>query len=554
MVRWLVTRMEQYGPRLKVGLMALIVLLIAAITWFVWITGGIKFVYSHSMYIPVVLAALVFGISGAVPVAILAALALGPWMPVDTVTGEMQPTINWLYRTAIFLLIAIIIGSASDLLRAYVKRIQWRLFHDPSTELPNRNALLNDLDANLSQQHRASGQALVLINLDDLQDYELRLGNHFGTGLMCQLHKRYSRALGSGVSVYQSGRNQVALLVHDETENPVDAIIGMLDRLMLDPVHFDHIPVLLSFHTGVVHTRELLLGRAEEYLQKAEICLSRARQTRQRHMTYEEVMDGASRENIEVLGRFKQAFDGRRLLLHYQPKIRLADKRLVGSEALLRWRTADGRDIPPGHFIPQVEQSSLIHTLTNWVIEQSLIQYMAWQKEGIPCGPVAVNISPLNLLSRHFVSDIMHLLYKHGLDGDVLELEVTETAFMDDIQQSARKLLMLSREGIRISIDDYGTGYSSLQYLDRLPVSALKLDRIFINKLGLANGNGHARYNLVEHTIQLAHSLDMTVVAEGVETAEISDMLRDMGCELAQGYHFSRPLPPEQFRAYCQSS
>ncbi|MGM0633017.1 MAG: putative bifunctional diguanylate cyclase/phosphodiesterase [Pseudomonadota bacterium] len=548
MISSFVMRMEQYGPVLKLTILALILLLIPGITWMVHQTGGIKFVYSHTMYIPLVLSALAFGVRGAIPVALIAALALGPLMPVDTATGEMQNTANWLYRMAIFVLVAAIVGSASDLIRLYLQRIQWRLYHDPATELPNRNALLNDLDTNLrTEPDRDARQALILINLDDLQDYELRLGSHFSTLILRQLHDRCRMALGDGVRVYQAGQNQIALLADHDSAEITESILRSLDSLMLEPFHFDDIPVLLSFHSGTVHTRELVLGRAEEYLQKAELCISRALQIRQRHVTYEEILDSISRENIEMLGRFKQAFDEQRLFLHFQPKIRLADGGLAGSEALLRWRTADGRYISPAYFIPRVEKSSLIHTLSHWVIEQGLLQHQAWRSRGLECGRIAINISPANLQSRHFVTDVLHLMDRHGVDPDILELEVTETAFMDDIQQSARKLHLLAREGVHISIDDYGTGYSSLQYLDRLPVSTLKLDRVFINRLGIDS----ARHHLVGHTINLAHALGMTVIAEGVETPEVANMLKAMDCELAQGFHFSRPLPPEQFERFC---
>ncbi len=553
MLQTLISKLEDHRVLIRALSVPLIVLLIPAVAWFVYSTGGIKFVYSHSMYVPIVLSALVFGTPTAIIVALVAGLALGPYMPVDVATGEMQETINWLYRTGFFVLIATIVGMASDLIRLYIRRIRWRLFHDPQTDLPNRTALLNDLEHNLNPttgNGETSRQALILLSLTDLQDYELRLGSHFGASIIQQLASSFREQLPDSIEMYQTTANHIALLIPDEETTPIATVARQLERTFSQPCHFEGIPVILNHAVGVVRTDELVLDRAEEYLQKADICIAEARRSKTRQVHYKKDLDAASRQNIELLGNFKNAFDSGRLFLHYQPKVTLSDREICGCEALLRWQSADGQFIAPDFFIPRVEQSGLIHALSHWVIEQGLLQLKQWQQQGAFVGPVALNISPRNLLADNFVDDLLQMLERYDMPASSIELEVTESAFMDDIKQTARKLKKLSRMGVGVAIDDFGTGYSSLQYLDRLPADTVKLDRVFVQRLDRESGRRH----MVEHTIRLAHSLGMRITAEGVESEAVACMLQDMGCEMAQGFHFSRPLSAGAFQQYCQAA
>lgn len=551
----LITCVDRYNSFLRFAALPLILLLVAFVTWLVYTTGGIKFVYSHSMYIPIVLAAIIFGVRGALPVALAAGICLGPWMPVDVVTGEMQATLNWVYRLGFFITIGLLTGSASDLIRAYIQRIQWRLDHDPETQLPNRSALIAKL-ARVSQPgaggpgKNQSEHALILVNLTNLEHFELRLGNHFRSSVIQQLVERLLERYKKRIQVYQTSQHHLALLFAVSDTFNAGSVISELDELLLPPCNFDDIPVLLEYAAGSVNTNELIVGRAEEYLKKAEICVSQAQYTRQRHIRYEAGMDSASRQNIELLGSFKQALDEKQLSLHYQPKVWLQSGEICGAEALLRWRREDGRFVPPAMFISQVEQSNLINNLTLWVIEQALMEYIRWQSLQINPGRIAVNISPRNLLSPHMVPDILALLKSCQLKGDALELEVTEGAFMDELKKSARRLKTLQKNHITIAVDDYGTGYSTLQYLDRLPISCLKLDKIFVQRLD----RDRSRRAMVEHTIKLAHSLGLEVVAEGIETALVAHILADMGCDKGQGYYFSRPLPAAEFSRWCRAA
>jgi EAL domain-containing protein (putative c-di-GMP-specific phosphodiesterase class I) len=237
------------------------------------------------------------------------------------------------------------------------------------------------------------------------------------------------------------------------------------------------------------------------------------------------------------------------LILHYQPKVALNPSHLVGVEALVRWQHPTKGIVPPAEFIPIAESTGLINKLTVYVLEQAVRQARAWLSAGLTV-PIAVNLSPRCLLDVDLVDLVRGLLAEHRLPAELLRLEMTETAVMTNPALAMSTLTGLHELGIRLSIDDYGTGYSSMAYLNRLPVDELKVDRSFVMNM-LDNDNDAV---LVRSAIDLGHNLGLTVVAEGVEKAEHVTALRDFGCDVAQGYHYARPMPPDEVAAWLRTS
>jgi EAL domain-containing protein (putative c-di-GMP-specific phosphodiesterase class I) len=251
---------------------------------------------------------------------------------------------------------------------------------------------------------------------------------------------------------------------------------------------------------------------------------------------------GTGLENLKLLGEFKESLTNGHLYLHFQPKIGIQDRTINSGESLIRWEHPEFGNIPPDRFIPSVENSTLIILLTDWAIDKALLQMVQWREDGLEI-PMAVNVSIRNLIQPDFADRVMRALDRYQVEGKFLELEITESAIMQDIESSIQKLKALSMMNIDISIDDFGTGFSSLNYLRMIPAGKIKIDQSFIKNIVREEDTRR----IVETAVELAHGLGKLVVAEGVEDRVTFDLLGEIGCDEAQGFFLSRPLPARQF-------
>jgi EAL domain-containing protein (putative c-di-GMP-specific phosphodiesterase class I) len=289
--------------------------------------------------------------------------------------------------------------------------------------------------------------------------------------------------------------------------------------------------------------------QADRLLQSAEQTMALAKQNGHNHFQfYVASIDQEIRERKQLEKDLSNALANHELHLVYQPQINLETKRIIGAEALLRWEHPERGMIPPDHFIPVAESNGAIVEIGQWVLNQACWQAARWASEGSPLR-IAVNLSAVQLRQESIVDDILNTLKRHNIPAGRLELEVTETSFMTNLSDAVAKLHRLHRAGISIAVDDFGTGYSSLTYLKQMPVQHLKIDKQFIRDL-LVNEEDTRIANTI---IDLGKSLNLTVVAEGVETAEQEYYLSQRGCKLAQGYFFSKPLPPKEFETFVQT-
>jgi EAL domain-containing protein (putative c-di-GMP-specific phosphodiesterase class I) len=250
-------------------------------------------------------------------------------------------------------------------------------------------------------------------------------------------------------------------------------------------------------------------------------------------------------EKLTLENQLRQALEKEEFVLHYQPKVDLETGKLTGAEALIRWNDPRTGLVPPGRFIPVLEETGLIHEVGRWALRKAVQDYLRWRAAGLPAVRIAVNVSPLQLRSRGFIPEIKDVIGADAQAAAGLELEITESLIMEDVKHSIASLQGIRAMGVTIAIDDFGTGFSSLSYLAKLPVDALKIDRSFVIDM-TAGPQGLA---LVSTIINLAHSLRLKVVAEGVETEEQSKLLRLLRCDEMQGFLFSKPLPAERFEA-----
>jgi EAL domain-containing protein (putative c-di-GMP-specific phosphodiesterase class I) len=281
---------------------------------------------------------------------------------------------------------------------------------------------------------------------------------------------------------------------------------------------------------------------ADALFKNAEAALKDARRSSEPYLFYAAEMNARAAQALSLETRLRKAVEEQQFVLHYQPKILLTTKSICGVEALLRWQEPGAGLVPPGHFIPLLEETRLILAVGKWALARALADHRVWMAHGLEAPRVAVNLSSIQLDRRDFTDTVMEVLEQHGDDPDVLELEITESVLMTDVQTSTSKLSNLRGLGVRIAMDDFGTGYSSLSYIARLPIDSLKIDRSFIAAMP-RNAQDMA---IVSAIITLAHSLNLKVVAEGVETAEQAKLLTLLKCNEAQGFLYSKPVPASE--------
>lgn len=521
-----------------------ILALVTIVTWLVWHTGGIKFVYSHTMYLPILAAGLIFGLPGGILIALVAGIALGPWMPIDTTSGEMQEPINWLYRTGYFILIGGLSGLVNDGFHRYIEHLRWLARNDLKTQLPNRKQLFEDLETSRSNDEvnrlPQKRKLLVVVSIDNVK----QLQGAFGFRVIDQIIKVFSETLRTRLEqpskLYRTDSNQIVVLMDSSSEQTEGDLRQLVSILKLT-VRFDSYSVYVSTHAGAVS-----IGSTKEapeiYLQRAEIALAHAYAKQRDYAQFSSSLELTVQRNITLLGDLQEALRSNQLTMHYQPKIDLASNTVSGAEALIRWKHPLYGDISPADFIPQAEQSTLILQITEYVIAQVTRQIVEWRAQGINI-PIAINVSSHDIMVKDFAQKLLADLDRCEIKGEMIEIELTEGALIKDIAHTQLELLQLSDAKVVISVDDFGTGYSSLQYLHRLPISVIKIDRSFVKDLPNENGG---RY-IVDAAVALAKNMGIQTIAEGVETPSANAYLRKIGCDSVQGFYYTQALPADKF-------
>ncbi|ANG65157.1 hypothetical protein A8C75_08070 [Marinobacterium aestuarii] len=545
----MLTWVQQQQRQIRLLAIPLLLLLMTAVYTLVYLTGGVKYVYAHSMYLVILLGGFIYGAPIGALVGAMAGLVLGPLMPIDVSTGETQKTINWLYRSGFFILAGLFCGTARDCVQRYLDHIQWLMHHDGSSELPNRQALLSHLNASSYSNQDFRRSYLAVISVENMLEMETAYGLGISDEIIQQLSYRLQTLKDMETKPYRINSHQLAIILTSTSACNIEKRLTRMGEEFNLPFRFDTLLIHADISTGYT----LLASQnesAETCLRQAEIALRRAAERAQPWARFSPELDIThNQDTLELLAELNTALASNQLSLHYQPKICLLSNSVLGVEALMRWQHPERGPIPPGKFIPRAEHSTLIDQLTAWAIDSALAQITQWQSMGIQLS-VAVNISTRNLLAPDFADTVLALLEKHQVDGALLELEITEGAFMLDLDRTVRELTRLSNANITLSIDDFGTGYSSLQYLDALPVSVIKVDQSFVKSLSKTSGS----YHIVKAAVDMAHNLGMQVVAEGVETKTAYALLSDFGCDIAQGYFIARPMPADQFNSWYQDN
>ncbi|MEU6537665.1 EAL domain-containing protein [Streptomyces sp. NPDC047000] len=416
---------------------------------------------------------------------------------------------------------------------------------DPLTGLPNRQWLLERIWTALDDAERIGARAaLMLIDLDRFRSVNDTLGHLAGDRLLLQTADRLRAALPRGAEAARLGGDEFAVLlpVADSTTSATRVARGLVAALS-SPLDLDGLTLVLEASAGVAVFPDHALD-AEGLLRRADVAMYQAKRDRTGVEVYESKRDSNTPDRLGLLGDLRRALDAREVQLHYQPKVRF-DGQVAGLEALVRWVHPERGNVPPDEFIAIAESSGLMPHLTEYVLETALGQVAEWRSRGLFV-PVAVNVSPRDVHTPGFAGSVAARLARHGVPASALQLEITEHVLLEDPQRAADTLAGLSMHGVKMSLDDFGTGYSSLVHLRRLPVSELKIDRSFVARLASDAEDAE----IVRCTIDLAHSLGLLVVAEGVEDDETWERLRDLRCDAVQGWLVAAAMPPEETTAW----
>ena len=427
------------------------------------------------------------------------------------------------------------------------EKLNYLAYYDVLTGLPNR-ALFDDRMTQVlrAASHEKSRTALVLIDLERFQGINDTLGRSAADEILKLVAQRLQSVIFDRDSLARIHADVFAALfpgIKDEADIArlvEEKIIGCLNR----PFTLAGQEVRVSAKAGVA----LFPGDATEpdlLFSNAEAALRQAKDSSDRYLFYARKMNAFVAERLKLENRLQRALELEQFVLFYQPKVDLGTGRVAGLEALIRWNDPDGGLVMPMLFIPLLEETGMIVEVGAWAMKQAVSQFAAWQAAGIEPPPIAVNVSQVQLKRKDFFTSVQQAIAIAGKPGHGLDLEITESMIMEDIEASIEKLTMVRDLGVGISIDDFGTGHSSLRYLTRLPITALKIDRAFIQHMA-TNADDVA---IVSTVIALGHNLKLKVIAEGVETDEQSKFLRLLRCDEFQGYLFSKPVPAEQVPA-----
>ncbi len=419
------------------------------------------------------------------------------------------------------------------------------LQRDPLTGLAGRALFQNLLrERVLEARGKHDKFALLVLDLDRFKRVNDTLGERAGDRLMRELAQRLTKLARSRDLVARLGADEFACLRHGVASVAqamafADALRGSVSA----PYRFGEREVYLTASVGIAlfpyggHDAETLLRNADAALDAAK------KQGRNSCQLYRLALDIRSPDNFELSNRMHRALEAHEFVLHYQPLVNIRSGRIVGMEALIRWQHPQRGLLAPAEFLPIAEETGLIVPIGAWVLETACGQSKSWEQAGFPALRVGVNLASRQVRERALPQMVARVLAKIGLSANRLELEITEHLFMEDPEGVVGMLSDLKRLGVQISMDDFGTGYTSLAYLNRFPIQSLKIDRSFVQ--GLATDPADA--SITTAIILLAHALNLKVTAEGVETEDQMTFLEEQRCDEMQGFLFSRPVPPREF-------
>jgi diguanylate cyclase (GGDEF)-like protein/PAS domain S-box-containing protein len=430
-------------------------------------------------------------------------------------------------------------------------RVQFLATHDEMTGLANRT-LFNELLSNAIARDRRYGRrfAVLFIDLDRFKIINDSLGHEGGDQLLKEMATRLKAHVRESDVLARFGGDEFALLAQEVPDRQTAALIARnLLLLALRPVRIAGQQCRVTASIGIAMYPDDAQD-VTSLLRNADMAMYRAKEEgKNGFQFYSPVIGAVSEKRLQFETGLREAVGRDEISLHYQAKVEISTGEIRGVEALMRWSHPEFGEVSPAQFIPVAEESGLIVPLGLWALRAACAQTVAWIKQGLPPLSMAVNLSPRQFLDPNLVDSIRQVLEETAMPANLLELEITESVMLHDVETAIRKLMAIRNLGVRLAVDDFGTGYSSLSQLKRFPIHALKIDRSFIKGIPTDKDD----MAITEAILALGKTLGVTIVAEGVETGEQQAFLERHACHEMQGFHFSRPIPPEQFADFFRT-
>jgi diguanylate cyclase (GGDEF)-like protein len=444
----------------------------------------------------------------------------------------------------LFVLLVPLLVRVSRRLRRYLERIQHQALHDDLTELPNRLHFRDRIShAVEAAEDDGSKVAVLLLDLDRFKEINETLGHDSGDALLRAFTHRLSELAGDDVFLARLGGDEFGLVAPGMGAGEARDLAGRVSSCLEATFLVKEVPLFIEASIGISiypdHATEV-----EGLLQAADGAMYAAKDRRLGVFLYDGALDASTTDALTLVSELRPALERNELVLHFQPQLELKSGEIVGAEALVRWQHPERGLLPPGAFVPFVERTGASRALSDYVLAAAAIQLRDWRTLGFDLG-VAVNLTMFDLLDARLPERVEKLLERSGVEPERFELEITESVIMGDPARVFEVVEWLKAIGVRLAIDDFGTGYSSLSYLKSLPIDVLKIDRSFVMNME-ANESDSA---IVRSTVDLAHNLGLTVVAEGVDSAATLEELTRYGCDVAQGFHIARPCAADDFWA-----
>ncbi|MDO8863580.1 EAL domain-containing protein [Haliea sp. E1-2-M8] len=526
--------------------LATIAALLAVSVVLVFYTSGAHSPSSYAVVLPVLLGAAWFGVPGGFLTALLGALLLGLYVPLDTVSVEQQGPGHWMPRLVIFVFIGVITGALHDRLRRQAQAVIHAERVDPMTGLPNLFALRAELDSLLG--HRSvdeSRMALMLLRATDLAEIIDVIGLGADDKIMHEVAQQLLRVCPEVTGAYRFGGSELAFVIRARDAQTLQRVAPTLHHAAAATSEVDGMPIRIEPAIGIGHVDIDGEPWADELIRRARVALRYATAMEREWVAYEPMIETNQMGTMELIAGVEQALQAGEFELHYQPKMRLGDGQPAGAEALARWRQPSGEIVLPLAYMAKLEQTSLIDEFSRFVI-RTAIDYAG---SGLLI-PVSINLAARNVGDEGLIDTLIDSLQASGTPAAHFEVEVTESALMRDPETTARILGRLREAGIGVCIDDFGTGFASFGYLRRLPATNVKIDREFISPL---ETDAKAR-RLMQSIVDIGHALGMTVTAEGVETEGQARILADLGCDYGQGFLWSAAQPADDLQAWLDAN
>lgn len=517
-------------------------ILVVAVVYFVYLTGGTKKVYVHLLYVPIILSALFWGSFGGLIAGIVSGILVGPFMPMDVDLGLMQNPVNWISRMVAFSVIGLFIGYIIDWINQLNDEEQERNLSSPFYDLPNTTKLIFDIGSIISSEEHFKIISIKLTNLDGIEKY---VDSDLVFDLVKNLAKELEHEFGRK-AVYSYGKDELIVLIYEDyLEDYEEKITQVINHYYDFPILLDGVRIRVSLKIGIYEYQGEDISPTEIY-NKARIAHEQGELRESGIYYYDVNLENKRRELYNITGALIESIREEELFLMYQPKVDIVSNRISGVEALVRWKRAGNHLVGPNIFIPIAEEIGYIKEITKFVFNNATTQMEEWKSKGIDV-KCAVNASARDLIDSDFIDWSMEIIESKNISKSDFEIEITERAINYNDKRLIRTIDKLRESGYQISIDDFGTGFNSLMSIGEIPFDILKADKYFIDRLDRVEIR-----ELIKRLIEYAHTFGKIVIAEGVETEEQLNILKEIKCDKVQGYYYSKPLLPHEFEVFYQ--